>query len=158
MQNGIERFNLRVYAIIVNNGRVLLSDENMGGYEFTKFPGGGVELGEGLIEALKRELIEEGNLVVESVEHFYTTDFFQASAFKSSEQIVSVYYKVEAEVPWNEYTSDQSNNQRHHLVKLYFKPLSELNPELLTFPIDKKVLEWLKKEAGTNNDSGVQME
>lgn len=145
MQMGIERFNLRVYAIIMKDDQILLSDENLNGFEFTKFPGGGVELGEGLIEALERELQEEGKIEMSSFEHFYTTDFFQSSAFKKSEQIISVYYKVNANVLWSEYISDQSDDVRNHSVKLYFKPLEELRSEELTFPIDKKVLDLLKK-------------
>ncbi|HEY1047307.1 MAG TPA: hypothetical protein VGF79_12755, partial [Bacteroidia bacterium] len=66
-------------------------------------------------------------------------------AFKKSEQIISVYYKVNANVLWSEYISDQSDDVRNHSVKLYFKPLEELRSEELTFPIDKKVLDLLKK-------------
>ena len=51
-------FNVRVYGLLVNNqNEVLVSDEFEYDQYFSKFPGGGVELGEGLIEALKREFV-----------------------------------------------------------------------------------------------------
>lgn len=140
----IKKFVLRVYGILIKDDQVLLADECLNGFSFTKFPGGGVELGEGIAEALKREIVEEGQLEVTSYEHFYTTDFFQASAFRPEDQIVSVYYRIEAEVPWMEYESDQSHANNQHSVKLYFKPLSELDASDLTFPIDKVVLGMLK--------------
>lgn len=141
-----ERFNVRVYAVLMKGDAVLLADENINGYEFTKFPGGGVELGEGIFDALKRELLEEGEIHLESASHLYTTDFFQASAFNPKEQIISVYYKVQANIDWQERFSDQSLPNKKHSVKLYFKNLNEINEADLTFPIDKKVLEMLKKE------------
>ncbi len=139
----ITRFNLRVYAIIIKDNQVLLADESIDGFSFTKFPGGGVEFGEGLIDALKRELIEEGNIVANEVEHLYTTDFFQVSAFKPHDQIVSVYYRVKADINWQEYSSDQSVGDKKHLLRLYFYPLAELKAEKLTFPIDRHVLPML---------------
>lgn len=139
----VNRFNLRVYAIIIQHGAVLMCDECINDYCFTKFPGGGVELGEGILEALKRELMEEGNIEVNEAEHFYTTDFFQVSAFKPDEQIISVYYKVTANIDWQEKHTDESTDKRTHTLRLYFKPLSELKVEDLTFPIDRHILKLI---------------
>ncbi len=76
-------FNVRVYGILVNDkNQILLSDEIIRGNFYTKFPGGGLEIGEGTRECLKREFKEEMNLEVEVEKHFYTTDFYQQSAFQ----------------------------------------------------------------------------
>ena len=82
---GIESYTVRVYGILIDaNNRVLLSDEFIRGDYFTKFPGGGLELGEGTRECLKREFKEETGLDVTIGEHIYTTDYFQISAFNLS--------------------------------------------------------------------------
>ncbi len=89
-------FNVRVYGILIDeNNRVLISDERTQNVSFTKFPGGGLEYGEGLLDALKREFLEECNLKIEIVRHIYTTDFYEKSSFNSS-QIISIYYQVKA--------------------------------------------------------------
>lgn len=89
-------FNVRVYGILIDHeDRVLISDEKTQSISFTKFPGGGLEYGEGLIDALKREFLEECNLPIEIVRHVYTTDFFEKSSFNNS-QIISIYYQVKA--------------------------------------------------------------
>jgi 8-oxo-dGTP diphosphatase len=90
-------FNVRVYGILSGNNReVLVSDEFIRGNQYTKFPGGGLEFGEGTRDCLKREFKEEMNLNVRVTDHLYTTDFFQMSAFNPDHQIISIYYKVEA--------------------------------------------------------------
>ncbi len=48
-------FRPSVYAVIIENGKILLSKQ-WDGYDF---PGGGMELGETIEEALKREVMEE---------------------------------------------------------------------------------------------------
>lgn len=89
------RFNVRVYGILMNDrGEVLVSDELIKGIRFTKFPGGGLEWGEGTHDCLVREFMEELNQPIEVVEHFYTTDYFQVSAFNPDDQLISVYYRV----------------------------------------------------------------
>ncbi|SRR5690606_27320796 len=89
-------FNVRVYGILVDQyDRVLISDERTQNVAFTKFPGGGLEYGEGLIDALKREFWEECKLEIDIVQHVYTTDFFEKSSFNNS-QILSIYYQVKA--------------------------------------------------------------
>lgn len=89
-------FNIRVYGLLVNNQQeILLSDEQQWGRQFTKFPGGGLELGEGLLDCLKREFMEECDLPIEIVQHVYTTDFYEQSSFNDS-QIISIYYQIKA--------------------------------------------------------------
>jgi ADP-ribose pyrophosphatase len=93
----MQRFNIRVYGILVNDQQqVLLSDEFIRGKYYTKFPGGGLEFGEGTRDCLAREFLEEMNLRVEVGEHIYTTDHFQLSAFHPDHQIVSIYYYAHA--------------------------------------------------------------
>lgn len=92
------RFTIRAYGLLCSQGadgatRVLVADELIKGMRVTKFPGGGLEYGEGLKECIVREIREEVGVLALDVEHFYTTDFFQQSAFHGSPlQVVSVYY------------------------------------------------------------------
>src|SRR4029079_11029817 len=93
-------FNLRVYGVLINEQKqVLVSDEYIRGGYYTKFPGGGMELGEGTRECLKREFKEEMDLEVEIGEHIYTTDFFKISAFNPAHQIIWFYYFAKALEP-----------------------------------------------------------
>src|SRR6188472_2351108 len=94
----INRFTIRVYGVLLDETkRVLLSDEFIRGDYFTKFPGGGMEFGEGTRDCLKREFKEETGLDVIVGEHIYTTDYYQQSAFNPNDQIMSIYYFVYAE-------------------------------------------------------------
>ncbi|MDP9230751.1 MAG: NUDIX domain-containing protein [Bacteroidota bacterium] len=95
-----QHFNIRVYGILLNEQKqVLVSDEYIRGNYYTKFPGGGLEFGEGTRDCLKREFKEEMNLDVEIGDHIYTTDFFQLSAFHPDHQIISIYYFAKALQP-----------------------------------------------------------
>jgi ADP-ribose pyrophosphatase YjhB (NUDIX family) len=90
----ISRFNVRVYGILINDkGQILVADELIKGTQTTKFPGGGLELGEGLRDGLAREFKEECDANVLVTDHFYTTDFFVPSAFDHDSQMISVYYR-----------------------------------------------------------------
>jgi ADP-ribose pyrophosphatase YjhB (NUDIX family) len=137
-------FNLRVYGLIINEKReILLSDECRFGHFFTKFPGGGVEKGEGVIDALHREFREELNLEIEQATPFYYNDFYQESAFRKEDQIVSFYYLVKCdnskiivenyEIPFQEETEKQR-----------WISIADLSPNNLTFPIDKIVVDRIK--------------
>ena len=88
-------FNLRVYGLLINElNQVLISDENRNGFAFTKFPGGGMEFGEGFKETLVREFQEELNIEIEVNELFYFNEFFQVSKFNPKDQLFSFYYLV----------------------------------------------------------------
>lgn len=138
-------FNVRVYGLLLNeNKEVLLSDEFEVGRHFTKFPGGGLELGEGLIEALKREFIEECQTEIEVVAHFYTTDFYEKSSFNDS-QVISIYYLVKAVSTLNVTPKEKAFDFETGLFQSFrWKSLSSLQVEDVTFKTDKVVVELLK--------------
>lgn len=98
MNHNLQRFNVRVYGLLINDReQILVADEVFkNGNRATKFPGGGLELGEGTREGLAREFKEETGIDVAIKEHFYTTDFFQKSYFDNESQIISIYYKAES--------------------------------------------------------------
>jgi ADP-ribose pyrophosphatase YjhB (NUDIX family) len=136
----VDKFTIRVYGIVLFEQKLLMVQENLNGIEFVKFPGGGVEHGEGLLDALKREFMEELNTAILDHQHFYTTDFFQRSAFRENEQVVSVYYGIQlADNPPDGYTLSEVN----HTMRFFWKPISEISPSDLTFPIDRHVAAML---------------
>lgn len=141
-------FNVRVYGLLINEkGQLLLSDEEEYGFRFSKFPGGGLEYGEGLIDALRREFVEECNAEVEIIEHFYTTDFFIKSVFNDS-QVISVYYLVKpiAELKLNFKEKIFDFDTEGDLLQAFrWKDLTALEMEDVTFPTDQKVIKLLKE-------------
>ena len=138
----LSRFTIRVYGIMEHNNHVLLVHEKIGDFSFTKFPGGGLELGEGTRQCLKREYKEEANIDIEVGEHVYTTDFFQQSAFRHTDQLVSVYYKViPLQNPENIVTDEIqiTIDGRTEWLRFFWVHRQEINESMLTFPIDKLV-------------------
>lgn len=148
-------FSIRVYGILINaQKQVLVSDEFIRGMYITKFPGGGLEFGEGTRDCLKREFMEEMQLQVEIGNHIYTTDFYQMSAFNKEYQIVSIYYFVkpleEIKVPLREKAFDFDEQQ----IRIYnetgetetfrFIDWENFSEASVTLPIDKIVATMIK--------------
>jgi ADP-ribose pyrophosphatase YjhB (NUDIX family) len=144
-------FNIRVYGIVTDEEEMLLiTDEIIHGNRITKFPGGGLEFGEGTIECLKREFREETGCVVEVGEHFYTTDFFQRSAYNPNTQVISIYYWVKPLSPLelDDKAADNVNNGVEGSILFRKVRLATLKEDEFTFPIDRKVAELLRQKYG----------
>lgn len=90
----IDNFNVRVYACVVKDKKVLTLFEEYAGEALMKFPGGGLEYGEGLTDCLKREFEEELNVNIEVIGHLYTQEDFLVSRFKENQQLLTIYYMV----------------------------------------------------------------
>ena len=148
-------FTIRVYGILLNeNKQVLVSDEKIRGDFFTKFPGGGLEFGEGTRDCLKREFLEEMNLNVEVGDHIYTTDFYQMSAFNPTQQIISIYYYAKAlepiQVPLrlNPFEFDEDQHKLYETTQeiesFRFIDWDQFGEHAVHLPIDKVVARLLK--------------
>lgn len=139
-------FNVRVYGLLINDeDEILLSDEFECNTYFTKFPGGGLELGEGLLDGLKREYQEECSVDIEIIKHIYTTDFYEKSSFNDS-QVISIYYLIKTTQPLllnfkqKIFDFDGVNKQSFRWKKIF-----ELKDEDLTFKTDKVAFAQLKQ-------------
>ena len=142
-------FNVRVYGILIAGKKVLLADEYFHQTYITKFPGGGLQFGEGTIDCIKREFREELNSEIEIIRHFYTTGFFQPSAFDSTKQIISIYYLVKAVSEINFKTSDKKFDfpeLKDEIQSFRWLELNKLSENEMTFPIDKEVARMLLSE------------
>jgi 8-oxo-dGTP diphosphatase len=152
----ISMFNIRVYGILINEKRqVLVSDEFIRGAYITKFPGGGLEFGEGTRECLAREFMEEMNLKVKVADHIYTTDFYQQSAFNAAHQIISIYYFAEAMEPITAPLRSKAFDFDAQQMKMYedtgetetfrFIDWDDFSEDLVSLPIDKIVANMIKQ-------------
>lgn len=139
-------FNVRVYGLLINDDdQILISDEQEYGMQFSKFPGGGLEFGEGLIDGLKREFVEECNVEIEVLSHFYTTDFFVKSAFNDT-QVISVYYMVKNLSPLQlmfKTVQFDFEGEGDILQSFRWTNLEDLTEDDVTFPADKHVVKLL---------------
>ena len=131
---------LRVYGILLHNGHVLVSDESIKGRHITKFPGGGLEFGEGLKDCLIREIREEIGVEALDPVHFYTTDFFQQSGFHTTPmQVVSVYYTFRVADP-------------------AAIPVGDVPFTGITGPGDQEVFRWLRIEGGREEELSLPID
>lgn len=136
-----EKFTIRVYGIMIDAVKgVLVADEIQNGLRLTKFPGGGLEHGEGTRDCLAREWMEELHQRIQVTSHLYTTDFYQPSAFDPRQQVISIYYRVEgldspavsiADSPFN-FIEEKDGAQCFRWIAP-----EEFHPQILTLPIDQ---------------------
>ena len=148
---------VRVYGILINeNKQLLVSDELIRGGYYTKFPGGGLEFGEGTRDCLKREFIEELDLKVQVLDHLYTTDFFQESAFRHGDQILSIYYlvkpleEIKARISSLTFDFDEKQilqyEEKQEVETFRFINWEDVSEESVTLPIDKVVVKLIKEK------------
>ncbi|MFM7024276.1 MAG: NUDIX domain-containing protein [Flavobacteriales bacterium] len=144
MDNLPDIWNLRVYGLLICDGKVLLTDEVRNGMQMTKFPGGGMEFGESFTSCLQREFMEEMQQEIKVNELFYHNDFLQISAFNPREQLISFYYKVTlVGSPRFDCVEKPFTFKEGEIQCFRWADLKQLKPEDLTFPIDKIVAQKL---------------
>lgn len=141
-------FTVRAYGLLLHNGSVLVSDELIKGRRITKFPGGGLEYGEGLKDCLVREVREEIGMEALDVVHFHTTETFQQSAFHTRPmQVVSIYFTFRVADPLCiPVVATLFDGMHEGLDKELFRweRLDRAAEEAVSLPIDRVVWDLLR--------------
>jgi 8-oxo-dGTP pyrophosphatase MutT (NUDIX family) len=145
----MSHITVRVYGILIDSAHgLLVSDEFIRGDFFTKLPGGGLEFGEGTRDCLVREFKEETGLDVTVGDHIYTTDFYQPSAFRAGDQILSIYYRVNpiSLAPLNtrsiafDFKPEEIADKNGQAEHTRWIALNDLSEGAMSLPIDKIVI------------------
>ena len=140
-------FTIRVYGLMINQKQeVLVSDEFRDGIAFTKFPGGGLEFGEGISSALIREYKEELDLDVSVESLFYVNDHLQVSAFNEQTQLLAFYYFVKTLCIENLIFESYEIPLKMNGEKQRWLPINSDLENVLTFPLDKIVASKLTEK------------
>lgn len=140
-----QNFNVRVYGLLIHQGRILISHEHWEGVQLIKFPGGGLEKGEGLADCLRREFMEELDLEVQLGDFFYVNDFLQISAFRPQDQLISLYYYVQVKEEDISrigpiFNGTVLTSGEHYFEWVHMDSFSQVE---FTFPIDQAVAQKL---------------
>jgi 8-oxo-dGTP diphosphatase len=145
----INQFNIRVYGLLINEGNILVTDEFRLGRYMTKFPGGGLQFGEGTIDCLKREFLEELHTHITIKSHFYTTDYYQPTSWlPSCMQLFNIYYVVQADKPFSFKTTSVKNDIPEVDGSQNFRwiRIDEMTEDDFTLPIDKGIVGKLRRK------------
>lgn len=153
------QFNVRVYGLLVDRGRLLVSDEYIKGQFYTKLPGGGLEMGEGTKDCLVREFKEETGLKIEVGAHVYTTDYYQQSAFDPGDQLLSIYYWVHCKdlsclkthIKPFDFEGAITNAPHQDAESFRWVDWQELSETTMTLPVDRVVMRLIQDRRPANN-------
>lgn len=133
----INKINVRVYATILKDRKVLVLHEEYADSQLMKFPGGGLEFGESILECLHRELEEELNVKIKIIEHLYTQENFVVSRFREDEQLLTLYYSAEI-IDENDLLIRDSCIEKIDWISL------DLQENPFPLPVDQIVFDLLK--------------
>ncbi len=142
------RFNIRIYGLLADAGKILVTDEFRLNTFMTKFPGGALEFGEGTLDCLRREFREELGAEIEILGHFYTTDFFQVTELlPSNMQLINIYYTVRVPKPYPFKTTSRKFDFPEVVdgaQSFRWLEIETLTEEDLTLPIDRRIVPMIR--------------
>jgi mutator protein MutT len=126
-----------VYGVLVEEGRVLLTDTRVPSGIITNFPGGGLELGEAPLEAVAREFREETTLEVRVGDLLFCSQLFQQNPEYPHEQLMHIYYQVHRISGEVNKDGNQDDVAQAHWVarhELSTKRILEVDQEFINHP------------------------
>ena len=126
---------IRVAAVLIQDGRLLLIQHQKDGKKYWLLPGGGVIFGEDLKSALKRELKEELGIDISVNDLVYSSDSISEN---SERHIVNLYFECV-------YSSGEFKlAEEERLVNYGFFGISDLDKMKIIPPIKKEIIEYMQ--------------
>jgi len=127
--------------------RVLISDEWIGGRRCTKWPGGGLEFGEGPRDCAPREALEELGQAIELGPLVHATGGCVRSQWKPEEQVLCYYYLAHLQGPAAFRMATEPFDFEGDAVQSFrWEKAGDLNPEAFSFGTDREA--WQVLTAG----------
>lgn len=137
---------IRAVGVVIKDGKVLLIKRENEGKRYYVFPGGGVEEGEKVEDAVKREVWEETSIQA-SVEKLLYRHFYSAVFKRHSEQHFYLCKYLRGEPKLGNF-NEKEDMEKHND---YFEPLwvdLDKLPELLVYPLE--IRDWLIEDVKNN--------
>lgn len=132
----MEKPDVRVAIVILKENKILLVQHKKEGRKYWLLPGGRVDFGETLIEALQREMLEEGNIKIKVGDLLFISD---AIAPDNARHIINIFFEGEI------ISGELKVGEEEVLQRIEFIPISSLD-ELTFYPIVKEELKkWLRE-------------
>lgn len=147
------RFNVRAYMVVVQDGRVLVSYERLPMGGVMKFPGGGVEWGEGPVAAIRREALEELGQSVTVNALLHVSRKAHISSFDDNQQVLAIHHLTQLDGPVrfeDEGTLEDVFGKGVPMMdqKLGWREVDTLQPQDFHFASDREAWEaWLARRA-----------
>ena len=130
----VSKFRVAIYGVLTDHGAVLMTETKIPSGTAMNFPGGGLELGESPVNALKREFLEETGCNVEIEELLYASQDFQQNPDYPSEQLMHLYYRVRRV----DDASFLNGNQDDVVATAWVTP--QQIPQLRIMPVDEEFI------------------
>ncbi|GMW01334.1 MAG: NUDIX hydrolase [Candidatus Hydrogenedentota bacterium] len=125
------RPRIRVAAVIFRGREILLARHEKAGRSYWLLPGGGVEFGESLCEALVRELKEEANLTIEVGNVLFVNDMI---APERDRHVVHIFFSATV------MAGELKCGADHRLKEVCYVPMEELAALTLFPPVYDSLL------------------
>ena len=143
-----QRFHVGVYGILIQDNKILLIKKSRGVYKgMFDLPGGSIEFGEKVEEALKREFIEETGITLNDYNFIghneYFCDYLNGSNESRQLHHLGLYYKVFAS--FDKIKSDPDGQDSLGAELIDINNLDQVKVSPIALKMIQKVLNEIEK-------------
>ncbi len=140
------QFPQRAVALVIKGNDVLLMERKNNGRHYFVFPGGGVEEGESIEEAVLREVMEETTLSIKIEKKLYT-HYYDSAFRKRSSQFFYLCSYLSGEPILGDSIEKEKMKDGNNYYKPQWFPVQNLKT-MLVYPLE--IRDWLLEDIENN--------